>query len=153
MEKEQEKSVYIWTDGACIRNPGPGGWGALLRWGSVEKEIFGGVPNTTNNRMELAAVIHALEALKRPCQVVVTTDSQYVKRGITEWITRWKTNGWKATGGAVKNQDLWVHLDHLVEQHTIKWYWVKGHAGHVENERADRLAGRGARQILKEMTS
>ena len=138
-----EQQVYIWTDGACKYNPGTGGWGALLRWGSVEKELFGGEPSTTNNRMELMAVIQALESLTRPTRAVVVTDSQYVKRGITEWITKWKTNGWNS--GSVKNQDLWMRLDQATSQHTIDWQWVKGHSGHAENTRADRLANRGVK--------
>ena len=142
MEKST-RQLLIWTDGACIRNPGPGGWGALLRWGSIEKELYGGELMTTNNRMELAAVINALESLNRSAQIVVTTDSQYVKRGITEWINKWKKNGWRTGSGAVKNQDLWTKLDQLVEQHQIEWQWVKGHNGHHENERADRLAHKG----------
>lgn len=146
MEKST-KQLLIWTDGACIRNPGPGGWGALLRWGSIEKELYGGEPMTTNNRMELAAVINALESLNRSAQIIVTTDSQYVKRGITEWINKWKKNGWRTGSGSVKNQDLWTKLDQLVEQHQIEWQWVKGHNGHKENERADRLAHIGARTI------
>ena len=149
MEKST-KQLLIWTDGACIKNPGPGGWGALLRWGSIEKELYGGDLMTTNNRMELAAVIHALESLNRSAQIVVTTDSQYVKCGITEWINKWKKNGWRTGSGAVKNQDLWTKLDQLVEQHQIEWQWVKGHNGHRENERADRLAHKGARTIINE---
>lgn len=138
-----EKQVYIWTDGACKKNPGPGGWGAVIRWGSIEKELFGGEPATTNNRMELMAVIQALEALTRPTQTVIVTDSQYVKQGITEWIHRWKTNGWRTGSGSVKNQDLWMRLEQATSQHTIDWQWVKGHSGHTENTRADRLAARG----------
>ena len=136
--------VDIYSDGACKGNPGPGGWGALLRFGENEKELCGGEPNTTNNRMELMAVIQALEALKRPCQVRVTTDSQYVKRGVTEWMSRWKRNGWRtADRKPVKNRDLWERMDAALSQHALEWKWVKGHAGHAENERADQLANRG----------
>lgn len=136
--------VDIFSDGACKGNPGPGGWGALLRFGGNEKELCGGEPNTTNNRMELMAVIQALEALKRPCQVRVTTDSQYVKRGVTEWMSRWKRNGWRtADRKPVKNRDLWERMDAALSRHQLEWKWVKGHAGHAENERADQLANRG----------
>ena len=136
--------VDIFSDGACKGNPGPGGWGALLRFGANEKELCGGESNTTNNRMELMAVIRALEALKRPCQVRVTTDSQYVKRGVTEWMSRWKRNGWRtADRNPVKNRDLWERMDAALARHRLEWKWVKGHAGHAENERADQLANRG----------
>ena len=136
--------VDIFSDGACKGNPGPGGWGALLRFGANEKELCGGESNTTNNRMELMAVIRALEALKRPCQVRVTTDSQYVKRGVTEWMSRWKRNGWRtADRKPVKNRDLWERMDAALALHRLEWKWVKGHAGHAENERADQLANRG----------
>jgi ribonuclease HI len=138
-------TVEIFTDGACKGNPGPGGWGAILRLGTEEKELFGGAPSTTNNRMELTAVIEALAALKRPCEVTLHTDSQYVQKGITEWIHNWKARGWKtAAKQPVKNADLWRRLDALAAQHRVHWKWVKGHAGHVENERADALANRGA---------
>jgi len=136
--------VEIFTDGACRGNPGPGGWGALLRFRGRERELCGGERETTNNRMELTAVIRALEALTRPSPVRVTTDSQYVKRGITEWIANWKRNGWKtAARKPVKNDDLWRRLDELAAVHDVRWHWVKGHAGHAGNERADRLANRG----------
>jgi len=136
--------VEIFTDGACRGNPGPGGWGALLRFRGRERELYGGERETTNNRMELTAVIRALEALTRPSPVRVTTDSQYVKRGITEWIANWKRNGWKtAARKPVKNDDLWRRLDELAAVHDVRWHWVKGHAGHAGNERADRLANRG----------
>lgn len=143
-------TVDIFTDGACKGNPGPGGWGALLRFGAQEKEIFGGEPATTNNRMELTAVIEALAALKRSSDVTLHTDSQYVQKGITEWIHGWKARGWKtAARTPVKNADLWRRLDALAGKHKIHWKWVKGHAGHVENERADVLANRGVELVLK----
>ena len=133
--------VEIYTDGACRGNPGPGGWGALLSYGEREKELSGAEVLTTNNRMELTAVIRALEALKRPSQVRIFTDSEYVRRGITEWVKSWKARGWKtADRKPVKNQDLWEHLDELASGHEIEWRWVKGHAGIPGNERVDRLA-------------
>jgi len=136
--------VEIFSDGACKGNPGPGGWGALLRYGTAEKELWGGEPVTTNNRMELMAVIQALESLKRPCRVRVTTDSQYVKQGVTSWMARWKRNGWRtAERQPVKNRDLWERLDQAVSRHELQWRWVRGHTGHPENERADQLANRG----------
>ncbi len=135
--------VEIFTDGACKGNPGPGGWGALLRYKGVEKELCGGERDTTNNRMELTAVIRALEALKRPSRIRITTDSQYVKKGITEWIEGWKRRGWKtASKQPVKNADLWRELDGLAAKHDIQWAWVRGHNGHPGNERADELANR-----------
>ncbi|MCB1918157.1 MAG: ribonuclease HI, partial [Rhodocyclaceae bacterium] len=135
----------IYTDGACSGNPGPGGWGAILRAGGREKEIWGGEPATTNNRMELMAVIRALDLLKRPVEARVHTDSQYVQKGISEWIHGWKARGWKtASKSPVKNADLWRRLDETASRHQIAWLWVKGHAGHAENERADELARRGA---------
>ena len=138
------KPVQIWTDGACSGNPGPGGWGALLRVGKNQKELKGGEEETTNNRMELTASIEALNALKRPCEVDLHTDSQYVKGGITSWIHNWKRNGWKtAAKKPVKNVDLWKQLDEAIERHNITWHWVKGHAGNVENEKADELAREG----------
>ena len=138
-----EERVAIFTDGACRGNPGPGGWGAVLRFGDRERELCGGESPTTNNRMELMAVIQALEALKRPCAVDVTTDSQYVKNGITGWIHQWKRNGWKtAARKPVKNADLWHRLDQAAARHQVAWHWVRGHTGHPENERADRLANR-----------
>ena len=138
--------VQIYTDGACKGNPGPGGWGVLLKSGSTEKELFGGEPLTTNNRMELLAVIRALEALKRPCAVTLHVDSQYVLKGMTEWLPGWKARGWKTAGKApVKNVDLWQRLDALVNDgtHQIEWFWVRGHNGHPGNERADELANQG----------
>lgn len=138
------KSVSIWTDGACSGNPGPGGWGALLRYGDRERELSGGEELTTNNRMELIAAIEALNALKHACTVELHTDSQYVKGGITSWIHGWKRNGWKTSAKKpVKNAELWQALDDAVSRHTVNWHWVKGHAGHVENERADELARMG----------
>ena len=138
--------VQIYTDGACKGNPGPGGWGAWLRSGTHEKELWGGEPLTTNNRMELTAVIEGLQALKRPCEVDLYLDSQYVRQGITEWIAGWKAKGWRtASKQPVKNVDLWQKLDALVagSGHRIQWHWVRGHAGHEGNERADALANRG----------
>lgn len=141
------KAVEIYTDGACKGNPGPGGWGAVLRYGDVKKEIFGGEANTTNNRMELMAAIEALALLNRSCEVRLTTDSQYVRKGITEWLANWKRNGWKtAAKQPVKNADLWQRLDQEVQRHSVEWHWVKGHSGHPENELADQLANRGAEQ-------
>jgi len=140
----EEEVVEIYTDGACRGNPGPGGWGALLEFDGQEKELFGGEAATTNNRMELTAVIRALEALERPSRVVLYTDSQYVQKGIQQWIHSWKRNGWKtADKKAVKNKELWLELDELRRRHDIEWHWVKGHAGHAKNERADELANRG----------
>ena len=133
--------VELFTDGACSGNPGPGGWGAILRWRGVEKELSGGEAHTTNNRMELTAVIEGLRAMTRPCQVRVFTDSQYVQKGITEWLPGWKARGWRtADKKPVKNDDLWCALDEQADRHVISWNWVKGHAGHPENERADELA-------------
>ena len=133
--------VEIFTDGACKGNPGPGGWGAILRYGTTEKEIYGSSKNTTNNIMELTAVIESLKNLKKPCELIITTDSKYVKNGITEWIHNWKKNGWRtAAKKEVKNKELWIELDSLIQIHSISWDWVKGHSGHPENERADLLA-------------
>jgi ribonuclease HI len=137
-------AVTIYTDGACKGNPGPGGWGAFLAWRNHEKELFGGEPATTNNRMEMTAVIRALGSLTRGCEVDLYTDSQYVKNGIQSWIHGWKKNGWKTSDRKpVKNADLWRELDVLVAQHKIRWHWVKGHADDPGNERADALANRG----------
>lgn len=139
-----EVVVEIYTDGACKGNPGLGGWGALLRFGDKEKELYGGAQATTNNRMELTAVIRALESLKCRCVVKLHTDSQYVQKGISEWIINWKKRGWKtADKKPVKNEDLWRELDVLAAQHDVDWIWVKGHAGHEGNERADQLANKG----------
>ena len=133
--------VEIFTDGACKGNPGPGGWGAILRYGTTEKEIYGASKNTTNNIMELTAVIESLKNLNKPCELIITTDSKYVKNGITEWIHNWKKNGWRtAAKKEVKNKELWIELDSLIQIHSISWDWVKGHSGHPENERADLLA-------------
>ena len=142
--------VEVFSDGACRGNPGPGGWGALLRYDGHEREIHGGEAHTTNNRMELMAVIRALETLKRPCRVRVTTDSQYVKKGISEWLPNWKRRSWRtAAGKPVKNADLWQRLDALCSPHEIEWCWVRGHDGHAENERADRLANRGIDEMRR----
>lgn len=143
--------MRIYSDGACKGNPGAGGWGALLVWGSHRKEISGGEANTTNNRMEMMAVIRALEALKRPSKVEVHTDSQYVQKGVSEWMAGWKRRNWRtASGQPVKNQDLWLQLDALAQLHQIEWKWVRGHAGHPENERADALANQGVLQAQQQ---
>jgi len=143
------KHVEVFTDGACRGNPGPGGWGALLRFGEIEKSLFGGEKLTTNNRMELLAAIEGLAAIKEPCVVTITTDSQYVRKGITEWLAGWKRNGWKtASKQPVKNADLWQRLDEQNQRHQVEWHWVKGHSGHRENELADALANRGIDQVL-----
>ena len=145
-----EEKVEIYADGACKGNPGPGGWGAWLSYGGKEKELCGGEFDTTNNRMELTAVIRALEALNRSCTVRIHTDSQYVHKGISEWIVSWKARGWKtADKKPVKNDDLWRRLDSLAQQHRIEWIWVKGHAGNIGNERADALANQGVAQLLE----
>lgn len=147
---DHKKLVEIHADGACKGNPGPGGWGAWLSYNGKEKELYGGEPLTTNNRMELTAVIRALEALNRPCYVRIYTDSVYVQKGITEWIHGWKAKDWRTSDKKpVKNDDLWKELDALSRQHRIEWVWVKGHAGHVGNERADLLANRGAAQYAE----
>lgn len=140
--------VTIYTDGACKGNPGAGGWGVVLIYGEHRKELFGGEKHTTNNRMELLAAIQGLDALKRSCQVDLYTDSQYVRKGITEWMLNWKKNGWKtAAKKPVKNDDLWKKLDELSGKHQVKWHWVKGHAGHPLNERADQLANEGVASL------
>ncbi len=141
--------VAIWTDGACSGNPGPGGWGVVLTFGDTTRELSGGEPHTTNNRMELSAAIAALEALKRPCAIDLHTDSQYLRQGITQWLQGWKRNGWKtADRKPVKNDDLWRRLDDAASQHDIDWRWVKGHAGEEMNERADELARHGMKPFL-----
>ena len=146
--------VELFTDGACSGNPGPGGWGCILRYKGTEKELCGGEPGTTNNRMEMMAVIQGISALKRACTIAVYTDSQYVQKGITEWIWGWKKRDWKtADNKPVKNADLWQQLDALVKKHKISWHWVKGHAGHVENERADELARKGLKEARDRETS
>ncbi len=146
---EKMNEVEIYTDGACRGNPGPGGWGVWMIAGGHEKELFGGDADTTNNRMELMAVIEALRALKRPCKVVLHTDSQYVQKGISEWIHKWKARGWRtADKKLVKNVDLWMDLDKARAQHDIDWRWIKGHAGHEGNEKADQLANKGVDSVL-----
>ena len=143
-------AVEVWTDGACSGNPGPGGWGVILSYKGTQKELSGGEANTTNNRMELMGAIMALEALTRPCRVDLHTDSKYVMTGITEWIRGWKARGWKtADKKPVKNEDLWKRLDAARARHEVKWHWVKGHAGHELNERADGLANRGIEDMRK----
>jgi len=136
-----QQNVEIYTDGGCQPNPGTGGWAAILLYGGKEKELSGAEPNTTNNRMELTAAVRALEALKRPCHIVIHTDSEYLKNGVSTWMHGWKKNGWKRKEGALKNIDLWQRLDELTSKHTIEWRWVRGHAGHDLNERCDVLAG------------
>ncbi|WP_423063533.1 ribonuclease HI [Candidiatus Paracoxiella cheracis] len=137
-------AVEIFSDGACRGNPGPGGWGVLLRYNNHERRLYGGEKETTNNRMELMAAIKGLAALTRPCRVMITTDSEYVRRGITEWMPRWKQRGWKTSNKKpVKNMDLWQELEREAEKHEVSWHWVKGHSGHRENEIADELANRG----------
>lgn len=141
-------AVEIYTDGACRGNPGPGGWGALLRYGDVDKQLYGGEHLTTNNRMELKAVIEALSALSKPCKVTLTSDSTYVLKGISEWLPNWKKRDWRTAGKKpVKNGDLWKTLDDLAEMHEIEWHWVKGHSGHIENELVDQLANRGIDEL------
>ncbi len=143
-----KKIVEIFTDGACSGNPGPGGWGAILRYGTTEKEMNGGEPQTTNNRMELMAAIMAIEAVKRPCEIHLHTDSEYLRQGITTWIHSWKARNWRtADKKPVKNVDLWQRLERAIETHDVHWHWVKGHSGHVENERADELARLAIRQM------
>lgn len=143
------KHIEIFTDGACRGNPGPGGWGAILRFGVHEKELRGSEAETTNNRMELMAAIAALSALTEPCSVALTTDSQYLRQGVTQWLAGWKRNGWKtASKQPVKNQDLWQQIDSLSQRHQIEWLWVKGHSGHDENERCDQLANLAIDEML-----
>ena len=153
-ETSQDTEVEIWTDGGCKPNPGPGGWAAILRYNGHERELSGGDPATTNNRMELTAVIRALQALKRPSAVQIHTDSQYVQKGISEWIHNWKRRGWlTADKQPVKNVDLWQMLDELASAHQIDWRWVKGHAGHPGNERADQLANQGIDELQRGVRS
>ena len=143
--------VQIFTDGACKGNPGVGGWGALIQYNGKTRELYGGVKLTTNNRMELLAVIRSLEALTRPCKIHLHTDSTYVQKGISEWIHQWKKQKWRTSNKKiVKNNDLWKHLDHLTQQHQIEWFWVRSHAGHQGNEQADKLANLGVESIVKE---
>jgi ribonuclease HI len=145
------KHVEIHTDGACLGNPGPGGWGVLLRHGETERELAGGEPDSTNNRMELMAAIMALEALSAPCTVTLHTDSQYVQKGIGEWLPNWIRRGWKTAGGdPVKNRDLWERLAAAASRHTVQWKWVRGHNGHVENERVDKLARLAAEKVRQQ---
>lgn len=147
--EDSEHLVEIFTDGACKGNPGPGGWGVLLRWKGVQKEIFGGELYTTNNRMELLAVISGLKELKKSCYVVVTTDSRYVQLGMTEWLKIWKKKNWQRSGRSdIKNLDLWKELDQLTQKHRVSWKWIKGHSGHCENDRADELANLGIPKVL-----
>ncbi len=142
------KIVDVYTDGACRGNPGPGGWGVYMRYDGHEKELYGGERETTNNRMELMAAIMALESLSRQCKVRLTTDSEYVKKGISEWMVAWKKRGWRtANKQPVKNKDLWERLDVAVQRHDVEWHWVRGHSGHPENERADQLANRGIDEL------
>jgi len=152
MTAQSAETVEVFTDGACLGNPGPGGWGALLRFGSREKELSGGETDTTNNRMELMAAIAGIEALKRACTVVVTTDSEYVRRGVEEWMARWQANGWLTSDKKpVKNRDLWERLARALADHKVRWHWVRGHTGHVENERVDKLARDAALKIKNDM--
>lgn len=146
------KHVELYTDGACSGNPGPGGWGVILRYKKTEKELYGSETETTNNRMELTAAIEGLKALKRSCHVDLYTDSTYVMKGVTEWLDGWKKKGWKTAGKKpVKNQDLWIALDEQIIKHTIQWHWVRGHDGHAENERADALAVKGRDEASTEL--
>ena len=146
-EPSDQPRVTVYTDGACLGNPGPGGWGAVLSYGAHEREIYGGEPATTNNRMELMAAIQALETLNRASSVDLFTDSSYVRNGILSWVAKWKSNGWRTSSKQpVKNEDLWRRLDEATQRHDVAWHWVKGHAGDPGNERADELAGRGARE-------
>ncbi len=148
------KRIEIYTDGACRGNPGPGGWGVLLRYNGKEKTLKGGQLNTTNNRMEMMAAISALEALKRRCDVILTTDSKYLRDGVSRWLPNWKRRGWKTVNREpVKNEDLWRRLDQLVSKHNIDWRWVKGHSGHTENERVDRLANEAIDELIYSVSS
>lgn len=148
--EDRNNWVDLYSDGACKGNPGAGGWGVLMRFGEREKELCGGAAETTNNRMELTAVIEGLRSLNRACRVRVHTDSQYVQKGILEWLKNWKRKGWKtSTGQPVKNRDLWEALDRLASEHQVEWHWVRGHSGHPENERADALANQGVEQVRR----
>ncbi len=148
------ETVFIFSDGACRGNPGPGGWGVLLRCGGQEKQLYGAEPHTTNNRMELMAAIQGLEALKRPCNVELTTDSNYLRQGMTQWLANWKRKGWRtADRKPVKNADLWQRLDAAARRHHVRWHWVKGHSGHEENDRADALANRAIDELLRDLRS
>jgi ribonuclease HI len=138
----EKPKVTIYTDGACRGNPGPGGWGVIMRYGRHERELSGGEADTTNNRMELRAALEALRALTEPCQVTLFTDSEYLKKGITEWLPNWKRRNWRRKGGKLANADLWMKLDEEMSRHEVRWRWVRGHAGHVMNERVDKLAGK-----------
>ena len=149
---QKKEPVIIYTDGGCRPNPGTGGWAAILEYKGVTRELCGGEPETTNNRMELRAVIEALDALKRACTVVVHTDSEYVRQGITEWLPQWRKRGWARKGGALKNKDLWMRLDALVSRHDVRWQWVPGHAGVDRNERCDELATAMIDQIARQTT-
>ena len=150
MKRDAPRTCHIYTDGACKGNPGPGGWGAVLEYDGEEREIYGGERATTNNRMELTAVIEALNALKRPCRILLHTDSQYVQKGITEWIGGWKARGWRtAAKEPVMNVDLWKKLDEAIGEHQIEWIWVRGHSGHDGNERADALANKGVETLAE----
>lgn len=147
--KQEQSILYLYCDGACRGNPGPGGWGVLLRYNSHERQLYGGVPNTTNNQMELTAAIEGLKALKHFCYVIITTDSQYLHRGVTEWLPVWKKKQWKTSEKKpVKNKALWEALEKEIKRHMVCWKWVKGHSGHPENEIADRLAKRGIHELL-----
>ena len=147
--KTQEHPVIIHTDGGCEPNPGVGGWGVILEYNGSKKELKGGERETTNNRMEMIAAIKALEALKRPCAVKLYTDSEYLKRGVTEWMPGWKRRGWKRKGGGIKNLDLWQRLDELIAEHEVEWNWVRGHSGHPQNERCDELAAEVIRELRR----
>jgi ribonuclease HI len=150
MNKRNDDVVEIFTDGACRGNPGPGGWGVVMRFKGREKDLYGGEADTTNNRMELMAAIRGLESLTRNCRVELTTDSKYVRDGITQWLPNWKKRGWKtASKQPVKNAELWRRLDKAASEHNVTWHWVKGHTGHPENERADELANRGIDEMMK----
>jgi ribonuclease HI len=146
IEQSSQSQVRIYTDGACDPNPGPGGWAALLRFGENEKTLTGSEQHTTNNRMELTAALRALEALKRPSRVEIYTDSEYLRRGITEWLPGWRARNWRRKGGELKNVDLWQALDAILSTHQVSWHWVRGHAGHRQNERVDRLAREAIRR-------